>query len=369
MLLYDRGKPLPDDDALVARMMELSTRVWRRIRSVLMASGKIIVRNSAITNLRFEEERRKRAFELQRSSNAAKQRWAKVRGETPISQSLEEVLPKFAGSLDQTSNKLSSNFDGKPNEINDFSIKPYMPFRIQSHIEEESTYRLPMGADASEVEVNGVAIKVGPLAMPYEAIDTAGQSMGLDQEQSRKLAEMLAKGMVLRPASTPPAQPALPEFNLETSGEKKRERAKPLYSPEFDAFWTAYRKHANDMEGAKGQAAIEFNALSRADRALATAAIPKHAAKLRRTDTKFKHACRFLKNREFDNYAEEAAPHAIASNERELQIKALALDFDAKEWKHAAKIWKSREDVPKDIVREARLRSERMAAARQQPGW
>ena len=136
MLLYDRGKPIPDDDAFVARQLMISTRVWRRLLTTYLASGKVIARNNALTNERFELERRKRAHELRRSSESAKSRWAKVRNEASVSQGLEEVLPKFAGSLAETSTKLSSNSSEKTNEINEIPVKPNMPVIIQSHIKD-----------------------------------------------------------------------------------------------------------------------------------------------------------------------------------------------------------------------------------------
>jgi uncharacterized protein YdaU (DUF1376 family) len=75
--LYRRGKPLPDDDLLMASTMGLTTRVWRRVKQVLIGFGKIIARNGSLTNARFEREREARAAEIKKRSAAATARWEK----------------------------------------------------------------------------------------------------------------------------------------------------------------------------------------------------------------------------------------------------------------------------------------------------
>ncbi len=138
MRLYARGKPLPDNDGIMAAIMSLSTRVWRRIKTALIEAGKIVVRAGCLTNKRFEQERLKRAEQLRKRSLAAQTRWrmerenaAEIRIENvdsspKFSPSLTEtckteapVSPKFAGSLSEVCQKLSENNQEKVNKINE----------------------------------------------------------------------------------------------------------------------------------------------------------------------------------------------------------------------------------------------------------
>lgn len=120
MRLYARGKPLPDDDGIMASIMSLSTRVWRRIKLTLIDLGKIIVRAGCLTNARFEKERQRRAEQLRKRSQAAHQRWSYEReNNAEKEREAERVSPKFATSLPETSGKLSENIREKLNENND----------------------------------------------------------------------------------------------------------------------------------------------------------------------------------------------------------------------------------------------------------
>jgi uncharacterized protein YdaU (DUF1376 family) len=123
--LYQRGKPLPDDDRFMATVMGLSIRVWRRLRDVLVEAGKIIARAGCLTNSRFEKERLKQAERLRNAAAAARARWS-----NPAS--LAEVSTKFAPSLAETSDKLPRKAPKKVNEINDASDAAAMPYQSQS---------------------------------------------------------------------------------------------------------------------------------------------------------------------------------------------------------------------------------------------
>lgn len=114
MRLYQRGKPLPDDDRFMAMCMNLSIRVWKRVRDGLVAVGKIIARAGCLTNARFEKERQQRAEMMRKQAEAARLRWQRQRAEK---MGLAEVSPKFGESLDETSPKLSEFIAKKPNEI------------------------------------------------------------------------------------------------------------------------------------------------------------------------------------------------------------------------------------------------------------
>lgn len=123
MRLYQRGKPLPDDDRFMATCMNLSLRVWKRIRDALISVGKIIAKAGCLTNARFEKERQLRAETIQKQAEAARLRWAKQRAEK---MGLAEVSAKFAGSLDETSPKLFQSTEENINEINGSFITDHM---------------------------------------------------------------------------------------------------------------------------------------------------------------------------------------------------------------------------------------------------
>jgi uncharacterized protein YdaU (DUF1376 family) len=123
MRLYRRGKPLPDNDSFMATAMGLTTRVWRRVRQVLIEFGKIIVRNGCLTNSRFERERQRRAEEMRKRAESARLRWEKDRSQKA---GLPEVSAKFAGSLAEVSSKLPANDAKKANKNNDAPIKVHM---------------------------------------------------------------------------------------------------------------------------------------------------------------------------------------------------------------------------------------------------
>jgi uncharacterized protein YdaU (DUF1376 family) len=126
MNLYERGKPFPDDDRLMARVMRLSLRVWKRIRDGLIALGKIVAKNGCLTNARFEKERQKRAEEMRQKALAANTRWSK----TPASSG--KTLAKLDANLVETSAKLAANIVKKANEINETPENVHIVSRIQN---------------------------------------------------------------------------------------------------------------------------------------------------------------------------------------------------------------------------------------------
>ena len=120
--LYDRGKPFPDDDRFMATVMGVGLRVWRRIRAALISVGKIVCRNGALTNSRFEQERKKRAEELRRQAEAARKRWERERQN-------KKVSAKFQQSLPEVCSKVPANINKKVNEINGSDVTTHMPTR------------------------------------------------------------------------------------------------------------------------------------------------------------------------------------------------------------------------------------------------
>jgi uncharacterized protein YdaU (DUF1376 family) len=77
--LYHRGKPFPDDDRFMSAVMSIPVRVWKRVKTVLIEAGKIIVKAGCLTNSRFETERKKRAAELRKKAETALNTWNKRR--------------------------------------------------------------------------------------------------------------------------------------------------------------------------------------------------------------------------------------------------------------------------------------------------
>lgn len=127
MRLYQRGKPLPDDDRFMSTAMSVSLRIWKRIKEALVTLGKIIVKAGCLTNGRFEQERQKRAEEMRKRSAAAQARWAKAAKSG-------ETSPKFEPSLPETSAKLPANVGKKVNKINDAPTEVHMLTNNQNPI-------------------------------------------------------------------------------------------------------------------------------------------------------------------------------------------------------------------------------------------
>lgn len=147
MRLYQRGKPLPDDDRFMAMAMNLSIRVWKRVKDGLIAVGKIISKAGYLTNSRFEKERQVRAETMRKQAEAARLRWQNHRREKG---GLGEVSGKFAGSLDETSPKLPANASKKPIKINDPVLTDHMLTNNQYPITiEDNPPTVPPGEDGA----------------------------------------------------------------------------------------------------------------------------------------------------------------------------------------------------------------------------
>lgn len=147
MRLYQRGKPLPDDDRFMAMAMNLSVRVWKRVKDGLIAVGKIIAKSGYLTNPRFEKERQQRAETMRKQAEAARLRWAKQRAEK---MGLGEVSGKFRGSFGQTSPKLSQSAGEKTSKINDPVLTDHMLTNNQYPLTIESNPPIvPPGGDGA----------------------------------------------------------------------------------------------------------------------------------------------------------------------------------------------------------------------------
>lgn len=140
--LYKWGRPLRDDDAFMAKRMAISLRVWKRVKSVLVEGGKIIVKSGYLTNSRFEKERAERAAAIRAHAEGALAMHARRKG----------VSSKLGPNLAQTSAKLHRNPDEKPNEINAPDLLS------QTYLREEES---PIGEESSN-EDSAIAAQIAP---------------------------------------------------------------------------------------------------------------------------------------------------------------------------------------------------------------
>lgn len=151
--LYQNGRPLVDDDRRLSVEMNLSVRVWKRIKDALIKLGKIIARNGCLTNKRFEKERAERAATMRKQSAAAFETHDKRRQ----NRGLELVhSAKFPESLAETSGKLSENYAEKLNEINDASLVDHMHLKKEEKKIEDSS---PNGDSSIAPQIDPAAPK------------------------------------------------------------------------------------------------------------------------------------------------------------------------------------------------------------------
>lgn len=151
MRLYQRGKPLPDDDRFMSTCMSLTLRVWKRVKQALVAAGKIVIKAGALTNARFEKERAARAEQLRKMAEAARKRHEDAREKRGVN---EKVSPKFAQSLPEVSSKLSRNTDEKINNFNETELKTH-PYARDS-LETRERDKIHPASDSVPVAAGGM---------------------------------------------------------------------------------------------------------------------------------------------------------------------------------------------------------------------
>ena len=76
-MMWDRGGPIPDDRARIARRIGCSTRRWNQLRTRLLDEGKIEIRGGSISNRRAINDLRSRDNVGEKRSNSARLRWDK----------------------------------------------------------------------------------------------------------------------------------------------------------------------------------------------------------------------------------------------------------------------------------------------------
>ena len=97
-LLYDRGRPLPDDPRYIAGVCGCSVRKWNAIRDRLIEAGKITVRDGTISNPRFDKEAETAAkISRERAENGAKGgiKSGETRAATSKNNDISEAKPPY----------------------------------------------------------------------------------------------------------------------------------------------------------------------------------------------------------------------------------------------------------------------------------
>lgn len=146
--LYDRGQAFPDDDRMMARVMGMDMRPWRRIKLQLIDMGKILIKNGSLTNSRFERERQKRAAELRKQAEKTREYWEKKRAEKDTSDELPANFRETSGELPS---EVSRKVPKKSNEINEndkHPIRHTRESRVQSLKEERKKDNPPQNPES-----------------------------------------------------------------------------------------------------------------------------------------------------------------------------------------------------------------------------
>lgn len=133
-------------------------------------------------------------------------------------------------------------------------------------------------------------------------------------------------------------------------------RKRGAYPADFEVFFASYRRKADGMQGSKAEAAAEWKKLDEDEKASALAAIDAYAKQTQSQRLSMKHAVRYLRHSVFADFT------ATVGEERDRQIKALALDMVAMEngdinrdeLRYAKDFWASFSDVPRMVVDAAR---------------
>lgn len=73
-LIYQFGRPLPDDDKWMSHQLHVSTRLWRSVRDALVALGKLVKTDDGYTNPRAESELVSRSNQARTNAEIASNR-------------------------------------------------------------------------------------------------------------------------------------------------------------------------------------------------------------------------------------------------------------------------------------------------------
>lgn len=113
-------------------------------------------------------------------------------------------------------------------------------------------------------------------------------------------------------ADTEQSRNTKPFVSTKAETSPKKSKKAPVYTDDFKAFWSDYPRHPKSGAlgggGSKVEAWGEWVKLDDVDQRRAREACGPYARLLRKSDTPPKHACRFLKYRQFDDVHESSGP-------------------------------------------------------------
>lgn len=74
-MMYDRGRPIPDEPRWIAGLLGISVKKWNTIRASLLDAGKLVERGEYLSNPRFERD-----SELEAAEKDAQVTWGRMGG-------------------------------------------------------------------------------------------------------------------------------------------------------------------------------------------------------------------------------------------------------------------------------------------------
>lgn len=216
MLIYDRGKAVPDDVGRLAWQCRLSRSRATAVVNRLIDIGKIVRTEAGLMNPRAAEELERMAEISRKNAGAAETRW-------------------HANGAD----------DG------------------------------PTATKSTASECERIATAVHPQCLPDTIVQKKGSGSSALSSNDEHLSDV-------RP--------------------KPQKRSRTTYPDQFEVFWKGYPRDANMS---KAEALAEWRKLSAEDHALAIKSVPAFV-KFCRGDPHYRpiHACRYLKFRRFEGFAE-----------------------------------------------------------------
>lgn len=139
---YWKNGPLPDDDAMLARIVGMGTAHWRRVRPVLI--GFFVIRDGRWFQKRVDEElikwgkRREKAIE--KAKTAAEKRWKKdaPSNATSNQQAMLEECPSSSSTVERASKKALSH-SGREAPVSLLGSEPALtPEQLRARIDAEN---------------------------------------------------------------------------------------------------------------------------------------------------------------------------------------------------------------------------------------
>jgi uncharacterized protein YdaU (DUF1376 family) len=163
-LIWDRGAPIPDDAAWLARRAGMSTRRFNQVRGKLIGLGKIEARNGLLGNKRAIAEVQARDKKSDQARGAALARWhGHQEPELPLGEQetgglnadyLENKREKTQEQIDLESRKSSKKpqKSAKEGDADAFSLSRARAFQSPEDIQTNEHMSLSVSADAEIVE-------------------------------------------------------------------------------------------------------------------------------------------------------------------------------------------------------------------------